>query len=56
MLNRFTTVTRYPAAAIGCAVLWYFRFQVSLRDIEETDRLPEPRMPFTMEGRHKTQI
>jgi putative transposase len=26
---------RYPAAVISCAVRWYFRFQLSLRDIEE---------------------
>mgnify|MGYP001080539247 CR=1 FL=1 len=26
---------RFPAAVIGCAVRWYFRFQLSLRDIEE---------------------
>lgn len=26
---------RYPAAVIACAVRWYFRFPLSLRDIEE---------------------
>src|SRR3981189_2350833 len=26
---------RFPAEAISCAVRWYFRFQLSLRDIEE---------------------
>jgi putative transposase len=26
---------RFPEAAISCAVRWYFRFQLSLRDIEE---------------------
>lgn len=26
---------RFPAAVISCAVRWYFRFQLSLRDIEE---------------------
>ena len=26
---------RFPAGVIGCAVRWYFRFQLSLRDIEE---------------------
>jgi hypothetical protein len=26
---------RFPAAVIGFAVRWYFRFQLSLRDIEE---------------------
>ncbi|KLU25720.1 transposase [Caballeronia mineralivorans PML1(12)] len=26
---------RFPAAVISCAVHWYFRFQLSLRDIEE---------------------
>lgn len=26
---------RYPAAIISCAVRWYFRFNLSLRDIEE---------------------
>jgi putative transposase len=26
---------RFPGAVISCAVRWYFRFQVSLRDIEE---------------------
>lgn len=26
---------RYPAAVIACAVRWYFRFQLSLRDIGE---------------------
>ncbi|MFB9127371.1 IS6 family transposase [Paraburkholderia dipogonis] len=26
---------RFPAAVIGCAVRWYFRFWLSLRDIEE---------------------
>jgi transposase-like protein len=26
---------RFPAAAISCAVRWYFRFSLSLRDIEE---------------------
>src|ERR1700709_1450758 len=26
---------RFPAAIISCAVRWYFRFQLSLRDIEE---------------------
>ena len=25
---------RFPAAIISCAVRWYFRFQLSLRDIE----------------------
>ncbi len=25
----------FPAAVISCAVRWYFRFQLSLRDIEE---------------------
>ncbi len=25
---------RLPAAIISCAVCWYFRFQLSLRDIE----------------------
>jgi putative transposase len=26
---------RFPAAIISCVVRWYFRFQLSLRDIEE---------------------
>jgi putative transposase len=26
---------RFPARVISCAVRWYFRFQLSLRDIEE---------------------
>ncbi|MFL9901350.1 IS6 family transposase [Paraburkholderia fungorum] len=26
---------RFPASVISCAVRWYFRFQLSLRDIEE---------------------
>jgi putative transposase len=26
---------RFPAPVISCAVRWYFRFQLSLRDIEE---------------------
>lgn len=26
---------RFPPAVISCAVRWYFRFQLSLRDIEE---------------------
>lgn len=26
---------RFPGAVIGCAVRWYFRFQLSLRNIEE---------------------
>ena len=26
---------RYPATVIACAVRWYFRFQLSLRDVEE---------------------
>jgi transposase-like protein len=26
---------RFPAEVISCAVRWYFRFQSSLRDIEE---------------------
>jgi putative transposase len=26
---------RFPAAVISCAARWYFRFQLSLRDIEE---------------------
>ncbi|MEM5386765.1 IS6 family transposase [Paraburkholderia phymatum] len=26
---------RFPATVISCAVRWYFRFQLSLRDIEE---------------------
>jgi putative transposase len=26
---------RFPAVVINCAVRWYFRFQLSLRDIEE---------------------
>jgi putative transposase len=26
---------RFPTEVIGCAVRWYFRFQLSLRDIEE---------------------
>ena len=26
---------RFPAAVISCAVRWYFRFQLSLRDMEE---------------------
>jgi putative transposase len=26
---------RFPAGVIICAVRWYFRFQLSLRDIEE---------------------
>ncbi|MFM0157107.1 IS6 family transposase, partial [Paraburkholderia sediminicola] len=26
---------RFPAGVINCAVRWYFRFQLSLRDIEE---------------------
>jgi putative transposase len=25
----------FPGAVIGCGVRWYFRFQLSLRDIEE---------------------
>ena len=26
---------RFPAIVISCAVRWYYRFQLSLRDIEE---------------------
>jgi putative transposase len=26
---------RFPTEVISCAVRWYFRFQLSLRDIEE---------------------
>jgi putative transposase len=26
---------RFPAGVISCAVRWYFRFQLSLRDTEE---------------------
>jgi putative transposase len=26
---------RFPAVVISCAVRWYFRFSLSLRDIEE---------------------
>ncbi|CAD6561855.1 hypothetical protein LMG27952_07599 [Paraburkholderia hiiakae] len=26
---------RFPASVIRCAVRWYFRFNLSLRDIEE---------------------
>ena len=26
---------RFPAGVISCALRWYFRFQLSLRDIEE---------------------
>jgi putative transposase len=26
---------RFPAVVISCAIRWYFRFQLSLRDIEE---------------------
>jgi putative transposase len=26
---------RFPAVDISCAVRWYFRFQLNLRDIEE---------------------
>ncbi|MGF6478192.1 transposase-like protein [Paraburkholderia sp. JPY419] len=26
---------RFPAGVIRCVVRWYFRFQLSLRDIEE---------------------
>jgi len=26
---------RFPAIIISCAVRWYYRFQLSLRDIEE---------------------
>jgi transposase-like protein len=26
---------RFPASIISCAVCWYFRFHLSLRDIEE---------------------
>ncbi len=26
---------RFPGVVISCAVRWYFRFQLSLRDIEE---------------------
>jgi transposase-like protein len=26
---------RFPAVVIGCAVRWYFRFSLSLRDVEE---------------------
>lgn len=26
---------RFPAAIISCAVRWYYRFNLSLRDIEE---------------------
>ncbi|MBK3816607.1 IS6 family transposase, partial [Burkholderia sp. R-69608] len=26
---------RFPGAVISCAVRWYLRFQLSLRDIEE---------------------
>ncbi|MFM0157023.1 IS6 family transposase, partial [Paraburkholderia sediminicola] len=26
---------RFPVAVISCAVRWYFRFSLSLRDIEE---------------------
>lgn len=27
--------SRFPAEVISCAVRWYFRFSLSLRDIEE---------------------
>ena len=26
---------RFPAVAISCAVRWYYRFNLSLRDVEE---------------------
>jgi len=26
---------RFPAEVISCAVRWFFRFQLSLRDVEE---------------------
>jgi len=26
---------RFPAVVISCAVRWYFRFSLSLRDVEE---------------------
>jgi putative transposase len=26
---------RFPAGVISCAVRWYYRYQLSLRDIEE---------------------
>jgi putative transposase len=26
---------RFPAVVISCAVCWYFRFSLSLRDVEE---------------------
>lgn len=26
---------RFPSAVISCAVRWYYRFNLSLRDIEE---------------------
>ncbi|KAF7963191.1 transposase [Cupriavidus sp. UYMU48A] len=35
MQNRCATGHRFPASVISCAVRWYFRFQLSLRDIEE---------------------
>jgi transposase-like protein len=36
MQNRFTTVIAFRRrSVISCAVRWYFRFQLSLRDIEE---------------------
>jgi putative transposase len=27
---------RFPAAVICCAVRWYFHFQLSLRDVDES--------------------
>jgi putative transposase len=38
---------RYPGAIISCAVCWYFRFNLSLRDIE--DLLPERGVCVTYE-------
>ena len=38
---------RFPAVVIGCAVRWFFRFNLSLRDIEEL--LFEPGLAVTYE-------
>ena len=45
---------RFPAVVISCAVRWYFRFNLSLRDIEEV--LLECGVTVTYETPHVKRI